>query len=246
MKHKVISVCRDGVPSACGLRDDPSCHGRGGRGGAPRVRGVPCGHGGLRRGDACRGDHDGHDDLRGDRSRDDRPSCVLLRDVRGVRDGVRACGVCLHGGGRHGSGGPCGSDPCGTSCGIHRYVHPCHGVPYGRVSLPYGGARARGGHHGDHAHPSASCGRRHVRGDGLHGGACRGGHGLPCGGDGVPYGPCVRGHRVRGDGDRGDHDRRHARGDGLCLQPPPGPPPRERHMPLPGIIFLALTKPSCL
>lgn len=247
MKNKVINVCRDGVPSACGLRDGPSCHGRGGHGDALRVRDVPYGHGGPHRDDAYRGARGGHGVPRGGRSGDDRPSCGRLRDVRGVRDGGRVCGACLHGGGRHGSGGPCGSDPCGTSCGIHRYVHPYHGAPCGRASLPYGGARLRGGDHGGRARPNASCVRRRARGGVPHGGVCHGGHGLPCGGDDVLCDPCVRGHRVRGGDGHDVRGRRHAHGDGLCrLQPRLGPPPRERRMPLLGRLLLALTNPSCL
>lgn len=247
MKHKLISVCHDGVPSSCGRRDVPSCHGRGGHDDVPRVRGVPCGRDGPRRGDACRGARGGHGVPRGGRNGDDRPSYGRRHDVRDVRDGGHAYGACPHGGDRRGSGGPCGSDPCGTSCGIHRYVHLCRGATCGRAFLPCDGAHVHGVHHDDHVRPSASCARHRAHDDVPHGGVYRGGRGPLCGGDDVPCAPCGRGRRVRGDDGHGDHGHRHARGDGLCgWQPRPGPQPRERRIPLPGKPLLALTKPSCL
>ena len=221
---RIISACHDGIPSACGHHALLSFHGHDGGGGVRHVHDDLCGHDGLRRSDAYHDGHVCHGDPRDGRNDDDHPSCGVHRVFHDVRDGDRACGACLHGGGRHGSDDPCGSDPCGAFCGIHQHVRPYRDVHDDHVSRPYGDGHAHGVLHDDRVHPNVSYDHHHVRGDDPRGGACRGGlRDLYDDGDVlyVPYVLCRRGH---GGDVHDDGGRRHAR---ACW------PPRRDPRPLP-------------
>lgn len=233
-----INVFHDGIPSVCGLRVHLSCHDRGDGDGVRHVRGDPCGHDDLRRSDACRGVRVCHSGLHDVRNDDDHPSCGVLLSSRGVRDGVRACGVCLRGDGRRGSGGPCGSDPYGVSCGSRRPFRLYRDVHGDHVFHPYGGDRAHDVHHGGHVHPNVSCVHRHVHDGDLHGGVCHDGPHRPCGGGDVPCGPCVLCRHVHGGDARGDGVHPRVR---VCSQPRRGHPPRTRCTPPLHIALLTIS-----
>lgn len=234
---KIFSVCHGGIPSLYGHHDLPSCHDRHDDDDDLHVHGDPCAHGVLHHNGACRDVRLCRNDRHGGRSDDDRLSCGGRRGLRDVCGDVRACGACLHRGGRHGSDDPCGNDPCGTSCGSRQCVHLCRGVRDGHACRLCGDVHARGVHHGRHVHPNVSCARLRVRGDVLHDDACHGVRDRPCG-DGDVLCDLYRPYHHGRDGDaHGDHDHHHAHG-GDHWPPRLDPWTRHRHIKQPNITLL--------
>lgn len=228
-----ISVCRGGSPSPYVLHDLLSCHDLHDDGGVPHDRDVPCGHGALRRSGACHGVRpyrNAHHDVRSD---DVRPSCGDRHDRHDVRDDDRICGVCLRHGGRHGSDGPCGSDPYGISCDSRQCVRPCRDVHGGRACLPCGGDRVHDVHHGRRVHPNVFYVHHRVHDGVRHDDDCHDGRGHLYG-DGDARGVLCRPyHRVRGGDARGVHGR-HLLCGGDRSPPQRGPQTRRRRTLPPG------------